>query len=774
MEKNLVIVESPAKAKTIAKALGEGFEVASSFGHIRDLSKNKLGIDLTNKFAPEYLVAREKKELVKNLTKASNEASLVWLASDEDREGEAIAWHLKETLNIPEHKIRRIAFHEITKEAIRTAVENPRDIDMDLVMAQQARRILDRLVGYELSPVLWKKVKPGLSAGRVQSVAVRLVVDREREILQFKPSSSFRVEGLFTCPAKNTEPFKAELNKRFPTEEKALEFLQQSIGATYVVTQVEKKKGSKSPAPPFTTSTLQQEAARKLGFSVGQTMSVAQRLYEAGRITYMRTDSTQLSGLALGVAKKVITETYGPEYSKTRQYATRSKSAQEAHEAIRPTFLETDQIKGTAVEKKLYDLIRKRTLASQMADAQIDKTQITINDSNTPETFTATGEVVVFDGFLKVYRESVDDEQENNGSGKNSSKAGMLPQLQKGDTPVPSSIRAAQRFTQPPFRYTEASLVKKMEELGIGRPSTYAPTISTIQQRNYVVKGDRPAQKRDFLEILLQDGVITQKTHTENHGEERGKLFPDDTGVLVNDYLTEHFPSIVDYHFTARVEEDFDRIANGKLVWNNMLENFYKPFRKTLDTALETTRPASEERLLGTDPATGKPVLVRFGRYGAMAQLGDREDPEKRFAGLRKGQLLESVTLEEALQLFRLPRELGLYKDAPLVVASGRYGPYVKWQGKNVSLDKSDDPYTVSLERGIQLIEQAVAQEEKKHVLEFPEEDIRVLRGRYGPYISYDNKNYRIPKGTDPETLTLEDCRAIIQKKEHEPKKGKK
>lgn len=769
MEKNLVIVESPAKAKTIARALGEGFEVTSSFGHIRDLSKNKLGIDLEHGFVPEYVVDRGKKELIKNLSKASEAANLVWLASDDDREGEAIAWHLKETLNLPDHKVRRIAFHEITKEAIKKAVENPRDIDMDLVLAQQARRILDRLVGYELSPVLWKKVKPGLSAGRVQSVAVRLVVDREREIQQFIPSSSFRVEGVFTNPSGPKNPFKAVLDKRFATAEEAYEFLQTHIGATYSVTQVEKKKGRKSPAPPFTTSTLQQEASRKLGFSVSQTMRVAQSLYESGQITYMRTDSTQLSSLALGTAKKIITETYGSQYSKTRQYATRSKTAQEAHEAIRPTFLETEEIKGSAAEKKLYDLIRKRTLASQMADALIDKTQITIKTDRSPHLYIATGEIVVFDGFLKVYKESVDDEPENADNGK----GGLLPPVQAGDRLQAEQIRAVQRFAQPPFRYTEAGLVKKMEELGIGRPSTYAPTLSTILQRDYVVKADRPSKERNYVEIILQDDRIEQKEGKEKYGEERGKLFPQDTGILVNDYLMEHFPSIVDYHFTAVVEEDFDRIASGKLVWNNMLENFYNPFRKTLDSALEITRSAAEERFLGADPKTGKPVSVRFGKYGAMAQLGDREDPDKRFASLRKGQLIESITLEEALELFRLPRELGTYKDAPVWVATGRYGPYIKWQNKNVSLEKTDDPYKVSLEKGVALIEKAAELQEKKHIREFPQEGISVLRGRYGPYISYNKKNYRIPKGTNPEDMTLEDCMVIIQTKDNESKKGK-
>ena len=769
MEKNLVIVESPAKAKTIAKALGEGFEVASSFGHIRDLSKKKLGIDLENGFEPEYEVDRGKKDLIKKLTTSSEAAHLVWLASDDDREGEAIAWHLKETLNIPDHKVRRIAFHEITKDAIKKAVENPRDIDMDLVLAQQARRILDRLVGYELSPVLWRKVKPGLSAGRVQSVAVRLVVDREREIIQFTPSSSFKVEGMFTCLERSKTPFKGTLNKRFTTTEEASAFLQASIGATYTVARVEKKKGRKSPAPPFTTSTLQQEASRKLGFSVSQTMRVAQSLYESGRITYMRTDSTQLSSLALGMAKKVITETYGQEYSKTRQYATRSKTAQEAHEAIRPTFLETEEIKGSAAEKKLYGLIRKRTLASQMADALLDKTQITIGISQSDYTYVATGEVIVFDGFLKVYKESVDDEQE----GAENNKGGQLPKVQSDDVLQADQVRAVQRFTQPPFRYTEAGLVKKMEELGIGRPSTYAPTLSTILQRNYVVKTDLPPKQREYIEIQLLEDRLAQKKHTENYGEERGKLFPQDTGILVNDYLEEHFPSIVDYNFTAHVEEDFDRIASGKLLWNAMLKNFYGPFSKTVNSALETTRTSAEERLLGTDPKTGKPVFVRFGRYGAMAQLGEKDDPEKRFAGLRKGQLIESITLEEALELFRLPRELGLYKDAPIVVATGRYGPYIKWQGKNTSLHKTDDPYKISLERGVELIEQAAELQEKKHIQEFPQEGISILRGRYGPYIQYKKKNYRIPKGTTPEDMTLEDCMAIIQTKDNESKKGK-
>ena len=764
MEKNLVIVESPAKAKTIAKALGEGYSVTSSFGHIRDLSKKKLGIDMEQGYTPQYVIPPDKKDLIKNLTKAASEASVVWLASDEDREGEAIAWHLKETLHIPDEKTRRIAFHEITKDAILQAIANPRDIDMNLVMAQQARRVLDRLVGYELSPILWKKVKPRLSAGRVQSVALRLVVEREREILQFKSVSSFRVEGLFTCPDRNTDAFKAELDTRFGTEEEATAFLNTCPGAVFSVSSVEKKKGRKSPAPPFTTSTLQQEASRKLGFSVGQTMSVAQRLYESGRITYMRTDSTLLSKMALGAAKKIIGESFGPEYVKTRQYATRSKGAQEAHEAIRPTFMEQTKTEGSAAEKKLYELIWKRTLASQMADAEVDKTQIAIQNSHSANIFTATGEVIVFEGFLKVYRESTDDDQEK----ANGKQSATLPYLEPGDMLDAGYIKAIQRFTQSPFRYTEASLVKKMEELGIGRPSTYAPTISTIIQRQYVVKGDRPANKRQFIELVLDRDGISRKELSEKYGEERGKLFPEDIGILVNDYLAEHFPAIVDYNFTAKVEEDFDRIASGKLIWNEMLEGFYGPFRKTLDQALETSRPGNGERQLGNDPVSGKPVSVRLGKFGPMAQLGDGDDPQKRYAGLQKGQLLESVTLEEALKLFKLPRELGTYGDLPVMVSSGRFGPYVKWQEKFISLPKSDDPYTVTLERSIELIEQSREQEAKKYILDFPGEDIRVLKGRYGPYISHNKKNYRIPRGTDPESLTPEDCKKIIQKKDNE------
>ncbi|MCZ2418154.1 MAG: type I DNA topoisomerase, partial [Burkholderiales bacterium] len=690
MEKNLVIVESPAKAKTIAKALGDGYLVTSSFGHIRDLSKKKIGIDYENGFTPDYVIPPDKKDLVKKLTKAAAEASVVWLASDEDREGEAIAWHLKETLQIPGEKIRRIAFHEITKNAILEAVENPRDIDMNLVMAQQARRVLDRLVGYEVSPVLWRKVKPRLSAGRVQSVALRLVVEREREILQFKATRSFRVEGLFTCPARNSEPFRAELDTRFNTEEQAREFLLSCIGADHTVTGIDRKKGQKSPAPPFTTSTLQQEASRKLGFSVSQTMSVAQRLYESGHITYMRTDSTQLSKMALALAKEIITGTFGAGYSKTRQYATRSKGAQEAHEAIRPTFMDKVTVEGTATDKKLYELIRKRALASQMADAQIDKTQITISCGNTGKQFMATGEVVVFEGFLKMYREGSDEDPEKN----NGKPTLALPFLETGDNLNASQIRAIERFTQSPYRYTEASLVKKLEELGIGRPSTYAPTISTIIERQYVVKGDRPAKKRNYLELRLEGNQVTREECSENYGEERKKLFPEDIGILVNDFLMEHFHDIVDYNFTAKVEEDFDRIASGKLVWNKMLDNFYKPFRKTLDKALETSHPGKSERLLGNDPVTGKPVTVRLGRYGAMAQLGASDDPDKRYAGLQKGQLLESITLEEALRLFTLPRDLGVYQDFPVVVSTGRFGPYVKWQGKFISLAKTDDPYT--------------------------------------------------------------------------------
>ncbi len=759
MDKNLVIVESPAKAKTIGKVLGNEFLVKSSFGHIRDLSKKKLGIDPEKGFIPDYEIQADKKDLVKELTRLAAGSAIVWLASDDDREGEAIAWHLKETLGLEEDKTRRIAFHEITKDAILNAIENPRQINMDLVMAQQARRILDRLVGYEVSPILWKKVRPKLSAGRVQSVAVRLVVEREREIQQFKGASSFKVEGHFTPQGKKTGNFKAELDDRFDNRDQAQAFLQQCIDATYRVESVENKKGRRTPAPPFTTSTLQQEASRKLGFPVGQTMTVAQRLYEAGLITYMRTDSTQLSKLALGAAKDLITQTYGANYSQTRQYATKSKGAQEAHEAIRPTYIANPTIEGTVPERKLYDLIWKRTISSQMADAQVDKTQINIAVSSSAHKFVATGEVITFDGFLKVYLESTDDETPDKDPNKNTLK---LPAL-IADQPVDvQKINAIQRFSQQPPRYTEASLVKKMEELGIGRPSTYAPTISTIQQRGYVSKMDRPSVKRNYLELTLANGVISAKECTENVGEERSKLNPEDIGILVNDYLMEQFPNIVDYGFTAKIEEDFDKIAAGKLVWNKMIGTFYKPFKNTLNQALEVSRPSNGERLLGVDPKSGKNVHVRVGRFGPMAQIGESDDPDKRFASLHKGQLVASITLEEALQLFALPRTLGTYQDKEVSVSVGRFGPYVKWDGKFASLDKTDDPYTITLERATALIEQSKIKEAQKHILDFPDQGIQVLKGRYGAYICAHKKNYRIPKGQKPEELTLEDCLKII------------
>lgn len=767
MEKNLVIVESPAKAKTIGKVLGKDFLVKSSFGHIRDLSKKKLGIDPDADFVPHYEIQPDKKELVKELTKSASEAQTVWLASDDDREGEAIAWHLKETLKLSDEKTRRIAFHEITKDAILTAVENPRSINMDLVMAQQARRVLDRLVGYEVSPILWKKVKPKLSAGRVQSVALRLVVEREREIIAFNATSQYKVEGTF-CPENHAKSsFKADLDARFADSEQAHAFLETCQGASFKVSGIDFKKGKKSPAPPFTTSTLQQEAGRKLGFPVGQTMSVAQRLYEAGLITYMRTDSTQLSKLALASAKKTVEALYGPTYTKTRQYAVHSKGAQEAHEAIRPTYIDNVKIEGTAQERRLYELIWKRTVASQMADAQVDKTQVTITAPGVASHFIANGEVITFDGFLKVYSESTDDDDKAP-SGKSEPK---IPVLQPDQALNTLKIAAIQRFSQHPPRYTEASLVKKMEELGIGRPSTYAPTISTIQQRGYVEKADKPATLRPYTEWVLENDTITRQEHTEKVGEERAKLNPVDIGVLVNDFLVDQFPDIVDYGFTAKVEEDFDKIASGKLVWNKMLAQFYKPFKKTLDHALETTRPSNGERELGVDPASGKVVLVRMGRFGPMAQIGASDDPDRRFSSLRKGQLLSSITLEEALQLFSLPREAGLYQDKPIVVSVGRFGPYVKYDGKFVSLGKTDDPYTLSLARAIELIEQAKIKEAEKHILEYKEAGIQVLKGRFGPYIAYDKKNYKIPRGTKPQELSLEDCQQIIAKANAKEKK---
>lgn len=757
MQENLVIVESPAKAKTIEKFLGKDFLVKSSYGHIRDLSKKQLGIDIENDFNPVYQITENKEKVVDELKKLAKKASMVWLASDEDREGEAIAWHLQEVLGLDPKKTKRIVFHEITKNAIIKAVEQPRSVDMNLVNAQQARRILDRLVGFEVSPILWKKVKPALSAGRVQSVSVRLIVDRERDVMAFHSTSAFRVNALFE-PVEKGEKFslKADLSERFATEKEAQAFLEKCMNADFIIRSIEKKPAKKSPAAPFTTSTLQQEASRRFGFSVGQTMSIAQRLYEAGLITYMRTDSTNLSTLALNAARETIEKIFGATYCKTRQYATKSKGAQEAHEAIRPAYMENAKIDGTVQEKKLYDLIWKRTIASQMAEAQLEKTTVNIDISTMPHVFQATGEVLLFDGFLKVYMEATDDEAEE------MTDSGLLPPLKEKQQLKAKEIVATERYAQRPPRYTEASLVKKLEELGIGRPSTYAPTISTIIQRGYVMKEDRAGLERNYTQLKLAKGQVTKKMLTEIAGAEKAKLFPSDIGILVNDFLIEHFKNIMDYGFTAKVEEEFDEIAEGKMVWNKMLQKFYKPFHKVVESTMEASRPANAGKILGTDPKTGKQVLVRIGRFGPIAQMGHADDENKQFAGLQKGQLIESITLEEALKLFELPRLVGHYEEQEVVAAIGRFGPYIRHGKVFVSLKKEDSPYTVAIERAIELIEEKRKKEREKVIKIFENEEIQVLNGRFGPYITKDGANYRIPKGTDPASLCLEDCEAVI------------
>ncbi|MCL2727243.1 MAG: type I DNA topoisomerase [Bacteroidales bacterium] len=765
MGSQLLIVESPAKAKTIEKYLGKEFKVRSSFGHIRDLVKKNLGIDMREGFVPEYEIPAEKEAVVKELKISAANAQTVWLASDEDREGEAIAWHLQESLGLDPQNTKRIAFHEITKEAVLNAIQNPRTVDMNLVNAQQARRVLDRLVGFEISPILWKKLKPKLSAGRVQSVAVRLIVEREREILSHTAHAQYKVEGVFMLEGNEKMTIKAEVETRFDTEQEASDFLKKCIGAAFSVGSVEKKAGVRTPAPPFTTSTLQQEASRKLGFSVGQTMNIAQKLYEAGLITYMRTDSTQLSKLALNAAHKCVETLYGAEYCKTRQYTTKSRAAQEAHEAIRPTYLQHSNIEGTQQEKKLYDLIWKRTIASQMADTQIEKTIVTINVSTTPQSFVATGEVIIFDGFIKVYNESRDDDNLKEEAGT------QLPHLHAGNSLSPKLLSATQRFSQRPPRYTEASLVKKLEELGIGRPSTYAPTISTIMQREYVTKGDRPGTQRNYIRLELNGAQIVRRELTETIGAEKSKLFPSDIGMLVNDFLVDHFNNIVDYGFTAKAEEDLDRIAEGALGWQQMLSDFYHPFHQTVQKTLEHSRPTNAERVLGVDPKTGKEVIVRIGRFGPVAQIGNNDDEKKQFSSLQKGQLIESITLEEALQLFQLPRHLGNFEDKEMSCSVGRFGPYIKHGSAFISLGKSDNPYTITPERAVELILEAQKKAQEKVIKVFENEEIQILNGRFGPYITQHKKNYKIPKGEEPAKLTLEACLAIIQNGPVKPKK---
>ena len=756
MGENLVIVESPTKAKKIGEFLGEGYVVKSSGGHIRDLAKKNLGIDIENNFEPDYEISADKAKIVSELKSLAKKAETIWLASDEDREGEAIAWHLQQTLKLKEENTKRIVFHEITKDAILNAIKNPRQIDNNLVMAQQARRVLDRLVGFELSPILWKKVAPKLSAGRVQSVAVRLIVEREREIIAFNSTPFYRVQGIFhPQTSKKSVKVKAFLEEKFSTREQAYSFLENCKESSFAIEEIETKDLVRTPAPPFTTSALQQEAARKLGLSVTQTMRIAQKLYESGLITYMRTDSTNLSQLAINSAKQTICTKFGEEYSKVRAYKTKSKGAQEAHEAIRPTYLANDTIEGTPQEKKLYNLIWKRTIASQMADAKLEKTTITIGSNKFAEKFVSQGEQVVFDGFLKLYLESRDEEdteQENQ----------LLPVLNTGETMERIEISATERFTQKPARYSEASLVKKLEELGIGRPSTYAPTISTIVQRGYIVKEDRDGKQREYCALTLKDDTIKESTQLETVGAEKNKLFPQDIGMLVTDYLSNKFESILDYGFTAKVEADFDKVADGKLVWNKLIQNFYTPFHKRVDETLKENTHTNAERELGTDPASGKVIIVRLGKFGPLVQKGANDDPNKQFVSLQKGQLIESITLEEAIKLFELPRKVGEFEGKEIIAAIGKFGPYIKYNGKFISLGKVYDPRSITESQAIELLAETAKKEANSIIHNFEQEDIQVLDGRFGPYIKHAGTNYKIPKGTDAKTLDLNACQEII------------
>ncbi len=770
MVKNLVIVESPAKAKTIERFLGEDYKVMSSYGHIRDLKKKDFSIDIENNFTPIYEIPSDKKKVVSELKSASKSADTVWLASDEDREGEAISWHLYEVLNLKNKDTKRIVFHEITKSAIQEAIKNPRQINNNLVDAQQARRVLDRIVGFELSPVLWRKIKPALSAGRVKSVAVRLIVEREREIQNFKSETSYRIVAFFIKEENGQQTeIKAEYNKRLKTKEEALALLEKLRTSTFTVEDVTKKPAKKTPAPPFTTSTLQQEASRKLGFSVGQTMMIAQRLYESGRITYMRTDSVNLSSLAINTAKAEIAEQYGTEYVKIRQYATKSKRAQEAHEAIRPTYISEHEVGTTAQEKRLYDLIWKRTIASQMADAELEKTVATIGISNAEGKFVASGEVIKFDGFLRVYMEGSDDEENEN-------EEGLLPAIKVNEILPMRETTATERFTQRPPRYTEASLVRKMEELGIGRPSTYAPTIFTIINREYVEKGNIEGEERTYNVLLLKNGKIKDTDKKEIVGADRNKLKPTDTGSVVNDFLVEYFPSVVDYNFTADVEKAFDKIADGKAKWNKSISDFYKDFHPVVEETMQMRKEhKAGERILGIDPQSGRQVSVKIGRYGAFVQIGMPDEEDKPvFASLHKNQSIETITLEEALKLFDLPRNLGEFRGKGMIVGVGRFGPYVRHNNKFVSLPKDFDPLKITSEEAIQLIEAKEKKDQEKIIKTFEEEpDLQVLNGRYGPYIAFRKSNYKIPKKVDSQQLTLEDCRKIINDSEKEKNQDK-
>jgi len=769
MIKNLVIVESPAKAKTIEGFLGKDFIVKSSMGHVRDLAKTKskedklgLGVEINNGFKPMYEILEDKKNIITELKKISKTAEIVWLATDEDREGEAISWHLAEALKLDQSKIKRIAFHEITKTAIAEAIENPRSINIDLVNAQQARRVLDRLVGFELSPLLWKKVKPSLSAGRVQSVAVRLIVERENEIKAFNSVSTYKITANFDIEKNGLSAvLEAELPNKFGTKQEAIDFLKKCIGADFKIASIDTKPAKKSPSPPFTTSTLQQEASRKLGFSVAKTMMVAQQLYESGKITYMRTDSVNLSNLALDMAKKEITSMFGAEYVKTRQYVTKSKGAQEAHEAIRPSYMNNPTIDGDNSQKRLYDLIWKRTIACQMSDAELEKTNVVIDISKAEEKFIAKGEVLKFDGFLKVYMESTDDDEDE-------TQKNMLPPLKVGELLSLKDILALEKFTQNPPRYTEASLVKKLEELGIGRPSTYAPTISTILKRGYVVIEDRDGRTRQYTSITLKKDKITELEKSEVTGTEKSKLFPTDIGALVTKFLMMYFDNIIDYNFTASVEKEFDEIADGQKIWNNVIKDFYFPFHKQIESTTKNSEKVSGEKLLGTDPETGKNVFVKIGKFGPIVQMGDTESEEKpRFAGLLKGQSIETITLAEALELFRLPKKIGTFEDSDMIVSISRFGPYIKHNNGFFSLKKTDDPITITESRAIELILEKRDKDINKLVKEFPENtDVKVLRGRWGIYIAIGKKNYKIPKGTEPTSLTLADCLKIAEEQD--------
>ena len=764
MQNNLVIVESPAKAKTIEKFLGKEYKVLSSYGHIRDLKKKEFSIDVEHHFAPQYEIPAEKKKLVAELKEEAAKASMVWLASDEDREGEAIAWHLYEVLKLKPENTRRIVFHEITKSAILHAIEHPRDIDLHLVDAQQARRVLDRMVGFELSPILWRKVKPALSAGRVQSVAVRLIVEREREVQNFKSEASYKVTALFPVvdeKGKVTQ-LKAELSRRFKTKAEAQTFLSRCQGAQFCIQDISTKPVKKSPAAPFTTSTLQQEAARKLGFTVAQTMMVAQHLYESGRITYMRTDSVNLSDLAIHSSRQAIVGMMGERYAHTRHFATKSKGAQEAHEAIRPTYMDQDRIEGNPQEKRLYELIWKRTLASQMADAELEKTTVTISISNQKDAFIATGEVVKFDGFLRVYRESRDDDEVQSSA----DEAGLLPPLNIGQLLTCSEVTATERFTQRPPRYTEASLVHKLEELGIGRPSTYAPTISTIQQREYVTKGDKPGEERKYNVLTLSDGSITDEIRTEVTGAEKSKLLPTDIGMVVNDFLTAYFPGIMDYNFTANVEKQFDEIAEGEAEWTKILDQFYGTFHQSvIDTMQTKSEHKVGERILGTDPKSGRQVSVKIGRFDPVAQIGAATDEEKpRFAPLKQGQSIETITLDEVLDLFKLPRTLGTHEGHSVTIGMGRFGLYIHCDKLYVSLPKDADPMEMTLDEAVALIKGKQDAEAQRHIKRFDEEpELEIMNGRYGPYIAYKGNNYKIPKDIVPADLSLASCLELVR-----------